>query len=134
MRPRRYGRQLLPNKALHPTAYSSIRFVRRASSLHSFRFRRRVSLSFCRCICLVETVSFCGLAVDTFGVLADVLRRLFVSAAFLLWRGFWVFAFSALLPWRYFLACAFPALSFSGSVWASRGKHGFSRAAFGFAV
>ena len=32
----------LPNKALHPTAYSS---VRRSSSL---RFRRRVSLSFCR--------------------------------------------------------------------------------------
>jgi hypothetical protein len=31
-----------PNKALHPTAYSS---VRRSSSL---RFRRRVSLSFCR--------------------------------------------------------------------------------------
>ena len=38
--------QLRPNKALHPTAYSSIRFVR--SSLHSFRFRRRVSLSLWR--------------------------------------------------------------------------------------
>ena len=33
------------NKALHPTAYSSIHFVRRSSSLHSLRFRRRVSLS-----------------------------------------------------------------------------------------
>ena len=37
-----------PNKALHPTAYSSIRFVRRSSSLHSFRFRRRVSLVLAR--------------------------------------------------------------------------------------
>ncbi len=33
------------NKALHPTAYSAIHFVR--SSLHSFRFRRRVSWSLC---------------------------------------------------------------------------------------
>ena len=31
-----------PNKALHPTAYSSVRFGR--SSLRSLRFRRRVSL------------------------------------------------------------------------------------------
>ena len=33
------------NKALHPTAYSFIHFVR--ASLHSLRFQRRVSLSFC---------------------------------------------------------------------------------------
>jgi hypothetical protein len=40
--------QPLPNKALHPTAYSSVRSVRRSSSLRSLRFRRRVSLSLAR--------------------------------------------------------------------------------------
>ena len=39
--------QLQHNKALHPTAYSFVPSAR--ASLRSLRFRRRVSLSFCRC-------------------------------------------------------------------------------------
>ena len=40
------AKQQRQNKALHPTAYSSVHFVR--ASLHSFRFRQQVSLSLCR--------------------------------------------------------------------------------------
>ena len=70
-------KQLRPNKALHPTAYSSVHFAR--ASLHSLRFRRRVSLSLGRgANTLLSGLAF---AVPTLSVPCKYLRRVFCRSS-----------------------------------------------------